>query len=201
MAADILVYKADFVPVGEDQKQHLELTRDIAGIINRKFQQEILRLPEALIQSHSMRIMSLRDGKRKMSKSDPSDFSRINLSDSADQIYQKIKKAKTDNLPFLTYDKLLRPEVSNLIDIYSAITDKNIEELLTLYQSQSSLSVFKKDLAEILISYLEPISVNYKNIMQDRSYITKILKHGSEKARIIATKTVKEIKALFGFVV
>jgi tryptophanyl-tRNA synthetase len=136
MAADILLYQTDIVPVGEDQKQHLELTRDIAGAINRKFNKEVLKVPEPLIGGSATRIMSLRDGRKKMSKSDISDLSRINLKDDADLIYQKIKKAKTDHLTEISYDKENRPEISNLIDIYANLSETNIETITKNYQNK-----------------------------------------------------------------
>ncbi|CAN0600856.1 unnamed protein product, partial [Ectocarpus sp. 12 AP-2014] len=134
MAADILLYNTDIVPVGADQKQHLELARDIAGAVNRRFNQEILKIPEPLIQGPATRVMSLRDGTKKMSKSDESDASRINLTDSADTIMKKIKKAKTDNIAEISYDQPERPEVSNLINIYSSITKRKKEEIVKQYE-------------------------------------------------------------------
>ncbi len=200
MAADILLYKADIVPVGDDQKQHLELTRDIAGIINRKFDQEVLKIPEPLIQTSRARVMSLKDGCKKMSKSDPSDLSRINLKDNADQISYKIKKAKTDNLEKISYDHQNRPEISNLIDIYCALSGDNADKIVELYQD-NDFSKFKKDLADIIITTLEPINVNYTKLMENQDYLIKILQDGADKARIPATKTINELKNLFGFVI
>ncbi|HJD55585.1 MAG TPA: tryptophan--tRNA ligase [Rickettsia endosymbiont of Pyrocoelia pectoralis] len=200
MAADILIYKADIVPVGEDQKQHLELTRDIAGVINRKFDKEILKVPEPLISSSGTRIMSLKDGNKKMSKSDPSDFARINLKDDNDLISQKIKKAKTDHLSFVSYDKQERPEISNLLDIYRSLSEKSLEKIIGHYQNQG-FAKFKEDLAEIIITNLQPMRDEYLKLMNDQKYLLQILHKGAEKARVRASETVTELKEQFGFVV
>ncbi|WP_342259999.1 tryptophan--tRNA ligase [Candidatus Tisiphia endosymbiont of Metellina segmentata] len=199
MAADILLYNADIVPVGDDQKQHLELTRDIAAIINRKFNQDILKLPEPLIQGSS-RIMSLKDGRKKMSKSDPSDLSRINLNDSRDQIYQKIKKAKTDHLAEISYDPQNRPEISNLINIYCSLSGSNVDTIVNQYQN-TGFAKFKDDLADIIITTLTPINTKYTELMKNQDYLVSTLHEGADKARITAAKTLTEIKKLFGFVV
>ncbi|WP_342271368.1 tryptophan--tRNA ligase [Candidatus Tisiphia endosymbiont of Parasteatoda lunata] len=199
MAADILLYNADIVPVGDDQKQHLELTRDIAAIINRKFNQDILKLPEPLIQGSS-RIMSLKDGRKKMSKSDPSDLSRINLNDSRDQIYQKIKKAKTDHLAEISYDPQNRPEISNLINIYCSLSGSNVDTIVNQYQN-TGFAKFKDDLADIIITTLTPINTKYAELMKNQDDLVSTLHEGADKARITAAKTLTEIKKLFGFVV
>ncbi|MCZ6902358.1 MAG: tryptophan--tRNA ligase [Rickettsia endosymbiont of Ixodes persulcatus] len=200
MAADILIYKADIVPVGEDQKQHLELTRDIAGVINRKFNKEILKIPEPLINGSGTRIMSLRDGLKKMSKSDISDFSRINLKDDNDLIHQKIKKAKTDHLSFVSYDKETRPEISNLLDIYRSLSEESLEKIIDNYQNQG-FAKFKEDLAEIIITNLQPIRDKYLELMNNQEYLLKILHKGAKKARIRASETVNEVREQFGFVI
>ncbi|ABV75054.1 tryptophanyl-tRNA synthetase [Rickettsia akari str. Hartford] len=200
MAADILIYKADIVPVGEDQKQHLELTRDIAGVINRKFDKEILKVPEPLISGSGTRIMSLRDGLNKMSKSDISDFARINLKDDNDLIHQKIKKAKTDHLSFVSYDKETRPEISNLLDIYRSLSEESLEKIINNYQNQG-FTKFKEDLAEIIITNLQPIRDKYLELMNDKEYLLKILRSGAEKASIRASETVNAVKEQFGFVI
>ncbi|MCC8377816.1 MAG: tryptophan--tRNA ligase [Rickettsia endosymbiont of Graphium doson] len=200
MAADILIYKADIVPVGEDQKQHLELTRDIAGVINRKFNKEILKVPDVLIGGSGTRIMSLRDGSKKMSKSDSSDFSRINLRDDNDLIHQKIKKAKTDHLSFVSYDKEARPEISNLLDIYTSLSEEKLENIIQNYENQG-FAKFKEDLAEIIITNLQPMRDKYLELMNDQEYLLKILHQGAEKARIRASETVNELKEQFGFVI
>lgn len=199
MAADILLYNADIVPVGDDQKQHLELTRDIAAIINRKFNQDILKLPEPLIQGSS-RIMSLKDGRKKMSKSDPSDLSRINLNDRRDQIYQKIKKAKTDHLAEISYDPQNRPEISNLINIYCSLSGSNVDTIVNQYQN-TGFAKFKDDLADIIITTLTSINTKYAELMKNQDYLITTLHEGADKARITAAKTLTEIKKLFGFVV
>lgn len=200
MAADILIYKADIVPVGEDQKQHLELTRDIAGVINRKFNKEILKVPDVLISGSGTRIMSLRDGSKKMSKSDSSNFSRINLRDDNDLIHQKIKKAKTDHLSFVSYDKKARPEISNLLDIYTSLSEKKLEDIIQNYENQG-FAKFKEDLAEIIITNLQPMRNKYLELMNDQEYLLKILHQGAEKARIRASETVNELKEQFGFMI
>ena len=199
MAADILLYNADFVPVGDDQKQHLELTRDIAGIVNRKFDQLVFKLPEPLIQGTSTRVMSLRDGRAKMSKSDPSDFSRINLSDTADQIYQKIKKAKTDSISEMSYDSNTRPEIANLINIYSSLSGDKVEQILTQYQG-TGCAKFKNDLAELIITNLAPINKNYNDLMNNQDYLLKVLKGGAATASNVAAATMSKVKELFGFI-
>ncbi|GAA5252430.1 tryptophan--tRNA ligase [Candidatus Rickettsia kedanie] len=200
MAADILIYKADIVPVGEDQKQHLELTRYIAGVINRKFDKEILTVPKPLINGLGTRIMSLRDGLKKMSKSDISDFARINLKDDNDLIHQKIKKAKTDHLSFVSYDKETRPEISNLLDIYRSLSEESLEKIINNYQNQG-FTKFKADLAEIIITNLQPIRDKYLELINDKEYLLKILRSGAEKARMRASETVNEVKEQFGFVI
>ena len=200
MAADILVYKADIVPVGEDQKQHLELTRAIAAVINRKFNKEILKVPNVLISDVGTRIMSLRDGRKKMSKSDISDFARINLKDDNDLIYQKIKKAKTDHLNMVSYDKEARPEISNLLDIYRSLSENKLENIIQNYQNQGFVK-FKEDLAEIIITNLQPIRDKYSKLINDREYLLKILHKGAEKARIRASETVDAVKEQIGFVI
>lgn len=199
MAADILLYQADTVPVGEDQQQHLELTRDIAGVVNRKFNLNVFKLPEALIQGAITRVMSLKDGLKKMSKSDPSDLSRINLTDSADEIYKKIRKAKTDDIADISYDYQLRPEISNLIDIYSALTNISVENIINRYQS-AGFAKFKEELAEVIISNLSPITSKYNELMRNQDYIDAVLKNGSEHASLKASKTIGRVKELFGFI-
>lgn len=197
MAADILLYNADIVPVGADQKQHLELARDIAGAVNRKFNQEILKTPEPLIQGAATRVMSLRNGTKKMSKSDESDASRINLTDSADIIMKKLKKAKTDNIFEISYDQSERPEISNLINIYSSITKSKKEEIVKQYEG-TGFTKFKFDLADIIIEKLSPINNEYQKIINDTSYIKNVLDEGAIKARIIANKTCSKVSKAFG---
>lgn len=195
-AADILLYKADLVPVGEDQRQHLELTRDIAAAFNRNIKQNYFTLPQALIAKDSARIMSLRDGLKKMSKSDPADFSRINLTDDAEIIMQKVKKAKSDSIIEIYYDKENRPDVSNLLDIYNVLTGNKINKIEGMLFSQ-----FKQELAEIIIDKITPLGREISKLCQDEhNYIIKILKEGSEKASHIAETNIKEIKNLCGFI-
>ncbi len=201
MAADILLYDASHVPVGDDQKQHLELCRDIAQKFNNDFNVEnFLKVPDPLIQKEFSRIMSLKDGIKKMSKSDPSDFSRINLTDDKDQIINKIKKAKTDPLPMPSdYNELSeRPEVENLIGIYSSLTNQRLEQSINKFNGKN-FSEFKDKLSEILIEKIVPISSEIKKLLEDPKYLDDILLEGSNKADIIASKKIKEIKKLVGF--
>lgn len=198
MAADILLYKATHVPVGEDQKQHLELARDIAGAFNRRFEQEFFPLPEPLILEEAARIMSLRDGTKKMSKSDESDFSRINLTDDADTIAKKIKKAKSDMLEGVTFDPELRPEASNLLEIYATLSDTPLDAVKEKFYS-SSFSSFKHELADVAVAALEPISKKMRELQKDNSYIDSILHSGVEKATEIAVKNLSEVKNILGF--
>ena len=199
-SADILIYKANLVPVGEDQRQHLELSRDIAASFNRNTNSNYFSLPEAMIIKNAARIMSLKDGTKKMSKSDPSDLSRINLIDEAELIIQKIKKAKTDSISEIYYDKETRPEVSNLMDIYSCLENVSIERITEIYQGKLS-GVFKQELAEIIVDKITPIGNKIKSLCKDdTSYLLQILKSGAQKASEIAQKNIKEIKDLCGFI-
>lgn len=199
MAADILLYNATHVPVGEDQKQHLELTRDIAGAFNRQYNLEYFTLPEPLILGEAARVMSLRDGTKKMSKSDESDYSRINLTDTADIIAQKLKKAKSDMESGVSYDIEKRPEASNLLSIFAAITGEDRKKIEVKYKD-SGFAAFKSDLSDALIAHIEPISKHIAQLEKDRSYIEKLLKEGAEKARAIATDNIKEVKKIMGLV-
>ncbi len=201
MAADILLYDASHVPVGEDQKQHLELSRDIAQKFNIDYSApNFLKVPEPLIQKNFSRIMSLKDGKKKMSKSDPSDLSRINLSDTKDQIVNKIKKAKTDSLPMPSkLDELnKRPEVENLLEIYSSLNNMNLENSINEF-SGKNFSNFKDQLAELVADKISPISEEINKLLKDSSLIDNILLDGSKRAEEIASKKVKEIKTIIGF--
>ena len=201
MAADILLYDATHVPVGDDQKQHLELCRDIAQKFNNDFNvSNFLKVPEPLIQKQFSRIMSLKDGIKKMSKSDPSDLSRINLTDDEDQILNKIKKAKTDPMPMPEYAKDLveRPEVENLLGIYSSLKNQSLEGSINEWNGKN-FSEFKEKLSEALIEKIDPISKEIKKLLNDEKYLDKILLEGSEKADKIASKKIKEIKELVGF--
>jgi tryptophanyl-tRNA synthetase len=196
MASDILLYKADVVPVGEDQKQHLELTRDIAGAFNRRFGCEYFKLPEPMILKAVKRIMSLQDGLKKMSKSDESDLSRINLEDSAEVILKKVKKAKTDSLPTINFDES-RPEIYNLLNIFSAVSKNSAESLAQEYEKAGN-GKFKNDLAESLIEKLRPIQENLSRFKQDQSYVREVLNSGKKQAQEIAEKTKKEIFEIVG---
>ncbi len=201
MAADILLYDATHVPVGEDQKQHLELSRDIAQKFNTDFNVEnFLKAPEPLIQKNFSRIMSLRDGLKKMSKSDVSDLSRINLTDSDDQIINKIKKAKTDNDPIPENDKSLkkRPELENLLGIYSSLSDQNLDKTINEF-SGKNFSDFKKKLSDIIVEKISPISKEIRNILKDKETIDTILLNGAQKAEKLARTKVNEIKKIVGF--
>ena len=201
MAADILLYDATHVPVGDDQKQHLELCRDIAQKFNNDFNAtDFLKIPEPLIQKEFSRIMSLKDGLKKMSKSDPSDLSRINLTDDRDEILNKIKKAKTDPLPLPSDIKDLneRPEAENLLGIYSSLKNQNLEKSIIEFKGKN-FSEFKEKLSETLIETIDPISREIKKLLNDENYLDKILLEGSHKANKIASKKIKEIKGLVGF--
>jgi tryptophanyl-tRNA synthetase len=198
MAADVLGYKATHVPVGEDQKQHLELMRDIAGAFNRYYGTDYFPLPEPIIQGPATRIMSLRDGKAKMSKSDESDYSRINLTDDAEAIDLKFRKAKSDAMSGLTYDPENRPEAANLINIFSALAGVSRETIVTEYGSKN-FSEFKKTLAALAIEQLSPITSLMRDLLKNRDYLDEVLESGAEKAEAVATKHMKQIKEIVGF--
>ena len=200
MAADILIYLATHVPVGDDQKQHLELTRDIAQKFNNDFKTDFFPIPEPLILGEATRVMSLRDGSKKMSKSDPSDYSRIMLTDTAENITQKIKKAKTDPEP-LPQDKTgleKRPEAENLISIFASLQDTSIESVIKDYAGKE-FSTFKKDLADLSVSKLEPITSEMNKLMSDVSYIDSILNQGKENAIAVAEPVLQKTKEIIGF--
>ncbi len=201
MAADILLYDSTHVPVGEDQKQHLELSRDIAQKFNLDFNATgFLKAPEPLIQKNFARIMSLKDGTKKMSKSDPSDLSRINLTDKKDEIVNKIKKAKTDNLALPSDDKKLneRPEVENLLGIYSSLNNQSLSDSINEFGGKN-FSEFKQKLSDLVVEKISPISDEINKLKKDNNFIDKILENGAEKADKIASKKVKEIKKIIGF--
>ena len=201
MAADILLYDTSHVPVGDDQKQHLELSRDIAQKFNNDFNvDQFFKVPEPLIQKEFSRIMSLKDGLKKMSKSEISDQSRINLTDDKDQMVNKIKKAKTDTLPMPSSGKelLKRPEVKNLIGIYSSLTDLNFDKVIKEF-SGKNFSDFKESLSQVLVDKIIPISVEIKKLLQDRNYLDEILLDGSKKADKIASQKMKKIHEIIGF--
>ena len=202
MAADILLYKATHVPVGADQKQHLELSRDIAQKFNNDFNcQDFFPLPEPLIPKKISRIMSLRDGTKKMSKSEESDYSRINLKDTADEISKKIKKAKSDSEPIPDNIKSLekKPEALNLLTIYSELTQSNLEKVISELAGKE-YSVLKTKLSDVLISEITPIGREIKKLLDNKSHLKNILKKGSEKANIIAEENLKNIREKVGLI-
>ena len=211
MAADILIYKATHVPVGEDQKQHLELTRDIAQKFNLDFAEAIAAnghgeaffpITDPVIQGPATRVMSLRDGTKKMSKSDPSDLSRINLTDSADDIAKKIRKAKTDadGLPSDPEGLKGRPEAENLVGIYAALAGKGVPEVLAEFGG-GQFSAFKNALAELAVLKLAPIAGEMNRLLADPGYVEAVLKDGSERARAIAQPVMRDVRRIMGFVV
>jgi tryptophanyl-tRNA synthetase len=210
MAADILLYRATHVPVGEDQKQHLELSRDIAQKFNNDFVDSIrgqgfndglfFPLPEPLITGPATRVMSLRDGAKKMSKSDASDYSRINLSDDADQIAQKVKKAKTDPDALPSEEKGLegRPEADNLVGIYAALSGRGKADVLGEFGG-ANFSTFKNALVDLAVAKLAPITDRMRRIREDESYVDGVLRDGAERARAIARENMNAVKDIVGF--
>jgi len=210
MAADILVYRATHVPVGEDQKQHLELARDIAQKFNNDFSGSIrdngfgdafFPLPEPLIQGPATRVMSLRDGAKKMSKSDPSDYSRINLSDDADAIAQKIRKAKTDPEALPSEEKGLetRPEADNLVGIFAALRGVGKADVLREFGG-AQFSTFKAALVDLAVAKLGPIGAEMKRLTQAPDHIDAILVEGADRARVLAEGTMRAVRDIVGFV-
>ncbi|WP_207480595.1 tryptophan--tRNA ligase [Arenibaculum pallidiluteum] len=199
MAADILLYKATHVPVGEDQKQHLELARDIAGAFNRNYGRDVFPLPEPQIMGEATRVMSLRDGTKKMSKSDASDYSRINLTDDADAIAQKIRKAKTDPEPLpATIEELeARPEADNLVTIYAALEGTSRLDVLGRFAG-AQFSGFKGELVDLAVAKLGPITAEMNRLMKDPAEIDRILRRGGERARAIAESTMAEVRDVVG---
>ena len=210
MAADILVYRATHVPVGDDQKQHLELSRDIAQKFNNDFAHSIhergfgdafFPLPEPLITGEATRVMSLRDGMKKMSKSDASDYSRINLTDDADAIAQKIRKAKTDPEPLPSEEKGLeaRPEADNLVGIYAALSGRTKADILHEFGG-GQFSSFKSTLVDLSVDKLGPIGAEMKKLTQDSAYVDSVLADGADRARAIAAQTMNAVKDIVGFI-
>ena len=201
MAADILLYQADKVPVGEDQKQHLELTRDIVNRFNHQFgkpDEPILKLPDPLIRKEGARVMSLTDGTKKMSKSDPSELARINLLDPPDEITKKIKKCKTDPVRGLEFDNPERPECNNLLTLYMLLSGKTKQEVATECQDMG-WGKFKPLLTETTINVLKPIQDKYQAVMDDKGYLESVLREGREKAETVAQETLGQVKAALGF--
>ena len=200
MAADMLVYQETHVPVVEDQKQHLELCRDIAIKFNNDYGKDFFNIPEPIIPDISARVMSLRDGLKKMSKSDESDLSRINLTDSKEQIVQKIKKAKTDSEPInedIFNEKSKRFEAQNLISIYADLKSESNKKILSQFEGKN-FSEFKKDFTDLLIEYISPISDKIDLLRKNEDHLLKILKDGKEKASNVADKTMKDVKNIIG---
>jgi tryptophanyl-tRNA synthetase len=197
MAADILAYKATHVPVGEDQKQHLELTRDIAQRFNQLYEKDVLPLPEPMILGAATRVMSLRDGTKKMSKSDPSDYARINLTDDRDTIAQKLKKARTDSEPGVTYEPERRPEVANLIRIYAALDGRTTDQVVADY-ADAPFTTVKTRLTDLAVEKLGPIAEEMKRLMADPAEIDRILAKGADRARAIADPVVAEVRETIG---
>lgn len=200
MAADILLYQADKVPVGEDQKQHLELTRDIAVRFNHLFGngKKVLKLPDPLIRAEGARVMSLTDGTKKMSKSDPSEMSRINLLDSPEEIQKKIKRCKTDPVRGLSFDDPERPESRNLLTLYMLLSGKKKEEVAAEC-ADMGWGQFKPLLTETMINALKPIQDKYNAVMNEKGYLESVLREGKEKAGAIANQTLAEVKAAMGY--
>jgi tryptophanyl-tRNA synthetase len=200
MAADILAYKATHVPVGEDQKQHLELTRDIAIKFNNDFDTDLFPVPEPLIFGEATRVMSLRDGAKKMSKSDTSDYSRINMTDDADAIATKIRKAKTDPEPLPeTVDGLAgRPEAANLVGIYAALSDLTRTEAMDMVGGLP-FSEFKTRLTDLAVAVLAPINTEMKRLLDDPAEIDAVLRRGAERANAMAAPVIEEVYKAIGF--
>jgi tryptophanyl-tRNA synthetase len=199
MAADILLYKATHVPVGEDQKQHLELARDIAGAFNRRYGLDFFPLPEPQIFGAAARVMSLRDGTKKMSKSDTSDYSRLNMTDDADTVALKIRKAKTDPLPLpaTVAEAEARPEAANLLGIYAALSDLSFEQTVTLFAGKN-FSEFKQQLAELAAEVLGRIGREMRRLVADPGHIDGILHRGSERAHAIAEPNLRQVFDIMG---
>ena len=208
-AADILAYRATHVPVGEDQKQHLELSRDIAAKFNHDFGQDYFPLVDPIIQGPATRVMSLRDGTKKMSKSDPSDMSRINMRDTADEIAKKIRKAKTDMEPLPSEDALdgarlgaafraARPEAANLIELYGALTDQSQGAVCAEFGGQE-FRAFKEKMAEAAVAVMDPMRTRMEGYLADPAQIDAILTDGSDRARAIAAPVLDEVRRIFGF--
>ncbi|QYX32270.1 tryptophan--tRNA ligase [Sphaerospermopsis torques-reginae] len=200
MAADILLYQADKVPVGEDQKQHLELARDIVNRFNHQFAKDkpVLKLPDPLIRKEGARVMSLTDGTKKMSKSDPSELSRINVLDPPDQIANKIKRCKTDPVRGLTFDDPERPECNNLLTLYMLLSGKT-KEAVAAECADMGWGQFKPLLTETAINALKPIQDKYKEVMAEKGYLESVLKDGREKAEAIANQTLADVKSALGY--
>jgi tryptophanyl-tRNA synthetase len=197
-AADILAYKAEYVPVGEDQKQHLELSRDIAGAFNRKFAEDFFPLPNPLILDATARIMSLRDGTKKMSKSETSDMSRLNLTDDADAIALKLQKAKSDSYEGLAVDEEGRPEATNLLRIYAALAERPLGDVAAEHAG-TPFSAFKRELADLAVAKLAPLNAEMRRLLADPAQIDAILADGAERAAAIAQPVLADVRSACGF--
>ncbi len=200
MAADILAYRATHVPVGDDQKQHLELARDIAQKFNNDFGVDFFPIIEPVIMGAATRVMSLRDGSAKMSKSDPSDNSRINMVDDVDTIVKKIRKAKTDPEPLPTSKEGLedRPEAANLMSIFAALSDLTIEDVIRKYGDQQ-FSTFKQDLADLAVENLSPIQNDMRRLVADTDYVDGILREGAGRARALTEPIIRDVHEILGY--
>ena len=200
MAADILLYKANHVPVGDDQKQHIELARDIAQKFNNDYKTDLFPLPEPMIFGEATRVMSLKDGSKKMSKSDPSENSRINMTDGPDDIARKIKKATSDSelLPGSSEDLLTRPEAKNLIGIYAALSNQNTTQVCSEFEGKQ-FSDLKGKLTDLAVSVLGPIGVEMSQLMSEPSYLDSVLRDGAEKSRVISDEVLAEVYDVIGF--
>ena len=198
MSADILAYRATHVPVGEDQKQHLELARDTAGAFNRQYGVDFFTLPEPMILGEATRVMSLRDGTKKMSKSDTSDYSRINLTDDTDTIVQKIRKAKSDPIEGVAYDLQARPEASNLLTIYAALSEQSRAQVEEEFAS-ANFSTFKGRLADLCVEKLAPITAEMRRLLADPAEIDRVLDDGAARANAIAGPILRDVYDIIGF--
>lgn len=197
MAGDILLYNTDLVPVGDDQKQHVEITRDIAGAFNRRYNREFFKLPEYMQIGKAARVMSLKDGRKKMSKSDESGMGCIYLTDDKDTIVKKIKRAKTDSDPEFVHDKEVRPEITNLLNIYAEFSGEEIDDLIDRF-SGKGYGKFKQDLADLVVEKVCPIGNKIKDLMQNQDYLEGILKSHSLKAKKIASESFGKVKEIVG---
>jgi tryptophanyl-tRNA synthetase len=198
-SADILLYQVDYVPVGEDQKQHVELTRDIAEAFNRQTNSSVFKVPEHLIPKDNARIMSLRDGTKKMSKSDESEYSRVNLTDDPEMIIRKFKKAKSDSIREVYYNKEKRPEISNLIGIYAGLSNVSIKDVEKEFASRGA-SDLKNDLADLVVEVFKPIKSEYQKIIKDKDYLGSVLEEGRKSSSVIAKETLANVKKRVGLV-
>ena len=197
MAADVLLYKTTHVPVGEDQKQHLELARDIAGAFNRRYGVDFFPLPEPVITGAATRVMSLRDGRAKMSKSDASDYARINLTDDADTIARKFQKARTDSIAGVSYEPDTRPEAANLLNIYAALAGLTRDEVCARFVDKQ-FSAFKRELTDLAVATLGPLGAEMKRLVGDPGHVDAVLRRGAEKAGALAAPILAAAVALVG---